>query len=248
MDKNFHYSVEAPNAVQLPFRVRIVRTENHLHQAISIRAKSYEKHHPEVAELLQFAEIEDRGQVVLLAERKASGEAIGTMRIETNTQNTSPIEHFLPENSEFTARTIAFITRLAVSNCADSGLIKLTLYKSLLRYCLACQIDWMIVTARPPFDKEYNRLGFHYVYDHEYLTPIPWSGNIPMKIMALETLRCEPGWREENHPIYPFMFLDYTPDVEIFNSLSGAWTRPRTRIATLPTDEQMERATRLLLV
>jgi hypothetical protein len=242
--------VAPPDAVQLPFRVRIVRTERHLTKAVHIRASSYGRHHPEVAELLQSPEDADRAAsaLILLAESKADGSALGTMRIETNTRGPLPIEGLLPSDSPYAARTMAFVTRLAVRAGADATLVKLAIFKALHRYCLACQIDWIMVTARPPMDRQYLRLGFLDVYDSGKLVPISWSENIPMRLMALETISCEREWRRIGHPLYAFMINDYTPDIEIFNSVCGVWARPRNRIANVPDEAQIDQMLGIPLV
>lgn len=235
--------VEPPDAVQLSFRVRIVRTEEHLSRAVEIRAASYGRHHPEVAELLRSAEEADRAPfaLVLLAESKHDGSALGTLRIETNACGPLPIESLLPKESRYTGKTIAFVTRLAVRGGGpDATLVKLALFKALHRYCLACQIDWIVVTARPPMDRQYVRLGFVDVYARDTLVPIEWNENIPMRLMALEAISCEREWQRTRHPLYEFMFVDYTPDIEIFNSVSGIWARPRTRRASVPADPSLD--------
>lgn len=242
--------VEPPDAVQLPFKVRIVRTEDHLTKAVQIRAESYGRHHPEVAQLLQAPEEADRSPfaLVLLAESKATGDALGTLRIETNARGPLNIEGLLPERSSYSARTVAFVTRLGIRASAEAALVKLALFKALHRYCLASQIDWIVVTARPPMDRQYLRLGFQDVYDDKTLVPISWSENIPMRIMALETISCEREWKQNGHPLYSFMINDYTPDIEVFSSVSGIWSRPRTRAASLPDAAQLDAAFGIPLV
>lgn len=234
--------VTRPEATSLTFTIRIVRTEEHLVKAVEIRAQSYGRHHPEVAEQLKSAEIADRApfSLVLLAESKADGTALGTLRIETNARGMLPVEQLLPAESPFSSKTIAFVTRLAVKGGFESSLVKLTLFKALHRYCLACQIDWIVVTARPPMDRQYLRLGFLDVYDEDTLVPIGWSNGIPMRLMALDTVSCEREWHRQAHPLYKFMFQDYCPDITIFNSVSGIWARPRDRAAALPSNEKLD--------
>jgi hypothetical protein len=219
------------SAVSLPFTVNIVRTEEHLKKAVAIRAESYGRHHPEVAELLKSAEPADRSMfsLVLLAESKQDGSALGTLRIETNANGSLPAENLIPPDSPCLGRTLAFVTRLAVAAGKESSLVKLALFKALHRYCLACQIDWILVTARPPMDRQYKRLGFSEAYDAETYVPISWSGNIEMRIMTLDVIACERNWRKIEHPLYQFMFLDYCADIRIFKSVSGIWNTPRTR-------------------
>jgi hypothetical protein len=230
--------VPPPEVVGLPFTVRIVRTEEHLTKAVEIRAETYGRHHPEMAEQLSNPEAADRSpfSLVLLAESKTDANALGTLRIETNTLTSLPVESLLPAASMYTGRTIAFVTRLGVRNGPGAQLVKLTLFKALHRYCLACQIDWLIVTARPPMDRQYLKLGFIDVYDADTLIPVPWSQNIPMRLLALNTISCEREWRATNHPLYKYMFSDYCPDIQIFSSVSGIWGRPRARSASPPSE------------
>jgi hypothetical protein len=234
--------VAPPDAIQLSFRVRIVRTEEHLTKVVQIRTASYGRHYPETAELLKSPEGADRAAfaLILLAESKADGSALGTMRIETNTRGPLPVEGLLPSDSPYSARTIAFVTRLAVSAGAEATLVKLALFKALHRYCLACQIDWILVTARPPMDRQYLRLGFVDIYDSDTLLPISWSENIPMRLMALAAISLEREWRRIGHPLYALFFSDYTPDIEIFSSVSGVWARPRNRVANVPDEARID--------
>ena len=224
---DFHSTT--PSATVLPFIIRVVRTEDHLKKAVEVRSTTYGRHHPEVAEKLSAPEQEDRSpfSLILLAESKIDGAALGTLRIELNTKNRLPVEGLLPPNSECSNKTIAYVTRLGVQARADASLTKLSLFKALHRYCLACQIDWIVVTARPPLDRQYRTLGFLSVYDEDILVPIPWSANIPMKVMSLETISCERVWRKRQHPLYEFMFKEYCPDIQIFQSVSGIWSTPR---------------------
>ena len=226
-------------ALNLPFIIRTVRTEEHLTKAVRVRADTYRKHHPELAIQLTEPEADDRApfSLVLLAESKKDGTAVGTMRIETNAFDTIKIEELLPKFSHFSNRPIAFVTRLGVRNCQDSHLIKIALFKALHRYCLACQIEWMVVAAKPPMDRQYLKLGFSDVYETDTLIPIPWSGNIRTRILALNTIDAEQNWKRSNNPLYDFMINNYGPDIQIFSSVSGIWTRSRIKQADLPSTE-----------
>jgi len=176
-------------SVNLPFIIRIVRTEEHLSKAIDVRAETYRKHHPELANQL---------------------------------------------------KTLAFVTRLGIRKRDDSQLIKVALFKALHRYCLACQIDSMVVTAKPPMDRQYLKLGFKDLFEPHKLIPIPWSNGIPTRLLALETFRAEQDWRATNHPLYKFMIEDFCPDIQIFASVSGIWSRPRGTRGELPSQEALK--------
>ncbi len=232
-------AILAPSAVSLPFIVRIARTEEHLARAVDVRAETYQRHHPELVEQLREPEASDRAPntLVLLAENKETGTALGTLRIETNFYSPLAIETLLPVKSQLSEQTIAYVTRLGVRQGSLAQLVKLALFKALHRYCLACQINWIIVTAKPPMDRQYVRLGFIDVFEDNRLVAIPWSQNILTRILALDTIGAERNWREVGHPLYKFMIEDYCPDIQVFSSVSGSWTRPRTGRALPPGEE-----------
>ncbi len=56
---------------------------------------------------------------------------------------------------------------------------------------------------------------------------LPSSHGIPGRMMSFEVATAERRWREAGHPLYDFMFVQYTPDIDVFSSLSGAWVQPR---------------------
>ena len=234
--------ISPPSAVELGFTVRIVRTEEHLTKAVEIRAQSYGRHFPEVGERFRTPEDADRApfSLVLLAESKADGEALGTLRIETNSKGPLAVEALLPQDSEYDGKPIAFVTRLGVKNGNEASLVKLTLFKALHRYCLACQIEWLVVIARPPMDRQYVKLGFNDVYEAGTLLPIAWADDVPMRLLALEAISCERIWRENKNPLYKFMFLDYCPDIAVFNSVTGIWAQPRVTRTATPSRRDLE--------
>jgi hypothetical protein len=234
--------VAAAVALELPFTVRIVRTEEHLSKAIEIRALSYGRHFPEVGERFRSPEDADRAafSLVLLAESKSTGEALGTLRIETNSKGPLAVEGLLPPDSIYSGKTIAFVTRLGVKNGPEASLVKLTLFKALHRYCLACQVDWIVVIARPPMDRQYVKLGFEDVYAPGTLIPIRWAESVRMRLLALETISCEREWRTSRNPLYKFMFVDYCPDIAVFSSVTGIWAQPRSQVAALPAAKDLD--------
>ena len=214
---------------QLPFRVRIVRNEEQLSKAVRIRAEAYERHWPNLYLQLQSPEEQDRNpnSLIFLAELKADGSAVGTMRVDTNLVTPLPITDAISIPKRISDRPIAYVTRLGVKQGALGSLVKLALFKSLHRYCMAKQLFWMLVGIKPPGDKDYVRLGFVDVFDEQRLVPIISSGGVPVRLMAFEVISAERRWHETEHPLYKFMFDNYHPDIEVFSSVSGMWSRPR---------------------
>lgn len=222
----------------LPFRIRIVRNEEQLSKAIHIRAQAYERHWPNLYIQLQTPEEQDRNpnSLIFLAEAKTDGQPVGTMRVDTNLVNPLPVAESLSLPETIAQRTLAYVTRLGVKQGRDGSLVKLALFKTLHRYCLAKQLHWMLVGIRPPGDRDYVRLGFQDIFEEGKLIPISSSNGIPVRLMSFEASTAERRWHESRNPLYKFMFEDYHPDIEIFSSVSGMWSQPRQENATLMSE------------
>jgi hypothetical protein len=217
------------NATALPFRVRIVRNEEQLSKAVRIRAEAYERHWPNLYLQLQTPEEQDRNpnSLIFLAERKKDGEPIGTMRVDTNLVSPLAITKSVLLPERIATRTVAYVTRLGVKQGSIGTLVKLALFKSLHRYCLAKQLFWMLVGIRPPGDRDYVRLGFEDVFESNKLVPISSSGGVPVRLMCFEVISGERRWHASGNPSYRFMCEDFHPDIEVFSSVSGMWSQPR---------------------
>jgi hypothetical protein len=235
--KTIHPKPSTPRhkATDLPFRVRIVRNEEQLSKAVRIRAEAYERHWPNLYVQLQTAEEQDRNpnSLIFLAERKETDEPVGTMRVDTNLVSPLPVTENVCLPETITSRTIAYVTRLGVKQGSMGSLVKLALFKSLHRYCLAKQLHWMLVGIRPPGDRDYVRLGFSDVFEEGKLVPITSSGGVPVRLMSFEVITAERRWSVAGNPLYKFMFDDFHPDIEIFSSVNGMWSNPRRAAARL---------------
>jgi hypothetical protein len=211
------------------FTIRIVRNEEQLNRAVDIRAKAYSRHFPEVTTELQRPERQDRdpSSLIFLAESKADGTPVGTMRVDTNLASDLALGPGLALPNQIRNSTIAYVTRLGVQQGTEGQSIKLALFKALHRYCLAKQLAWMLVGIKPPGDRDYIRLGFQDILQGGQLIPLSNSWGIPVRVMAFEVISAERRWKEAKHPLYDFMFTDFHPDIEVFSSVSGMWTHPR---------------------
>lgn len=238
------------NAKALPFTVKIVRNEEQLHRAVGIRAEAYSRHWPNLSSILQEPEAQDRdpNSLIFLAESKDNGDAVGTMRIDTNLHGDLLICSD-PNVPEFLKNEpLAYVTRLGVKQGSTGPLAKLLMFKALCRYCIAKQISWILVGVRPPGDRDYQRLGFIDIIDGGKPVPIVSSAGTPVRLMAFEIMTSERSWKESGNPLYSFMFQDYHPDIEIFQSVSGMWSRPRKDTASFAFDTSVFDANGLPIV
>ena len=219
------------NVAHLSFTVRIVRTEEQLQKAIALRAEAYGRHVPSLGDLLRKPEDLDRGKdtIVFLAESKNGSEPLGTIRIQTNFSGPINLEESIQLPQAYTGRTTAGVSRLAVKAGAKGRLVKLALFKALHRYCLAKQVELLLIGARPPLDQTYVDLGFVDLFDDKKLRPLRSAANVLHRILYFEVFTAERRWHTLSHPLYSFMGERFHPDIEVFSSVNNVWTRPRAK-------------------
>lgn len=201
---------------RLPFRIRIARRQEDLAKAVSIRHAAYGRHLPEVAALLEKPEPYDleAGVDVLFAESKLDGSPLGSMRIQTNRYRRLTLEDSLELPSWLQGKSQAEATRLGVTADRLGRLVKTALFKAYYQYCLLEDIDWMVITARSPLDRQYEALLFQDVLPGGGFTPMHHVGSIPHRVMALRVETVEPDWRKARHPLYGFFFHTSHADID----------------------------------
>lgn len=201
----------------MPFTVRLVRNDEALGKAVSIRHAAYARHVPAVAALLDKAEPYDReeGAVVLLAESKLDGSPLGTMRIQTNRFRKLALEQTVELPDWLQGRSLAEATRLGVAEGRMGRLVKTMLFKAYFQYCESADIEWMVITARAPLDRQYEALLFKDVFGAGEYIPMHHVGNIPHRVLAFEVGTAHARWTAANHPLLNFMCGIHHPDIDL---------------------------------
>lgn len=201
----------------LPFTVHLVRNAEDLNKAVQIRHEAYARHLPEFAQTLQEPEAEDAedGVVVLLAESKLDGSPLGTMRIQTNQFKPLCLEQSVTLPDWLKTLPLAEATRLGVANGKVGRLVTTVLFKAYFQYCQQAGIEWMVVTARAPIDRTYDRLMFDDVYPGAGFIPIHHVGNLPHRVMSFNVETAKARWTMANHPLLDFMCSINHPDIKL---------------------------------
>ena len=204
---------------RLPFTVRVVRSDDALLKAVSIRQAAYARHVPEFAAKLGAPEPNDYEPdcTVLLAESRMDGSPLGTMRIQTNRFNDLVITQSVDLPDWLEGRSMAEATRLGVAHGSAGRVVKMVLCKAFYLYSLAANIEWMVIAARPPLDRPYEAALFQDVYPGE-LVPLRHANNIPHRVLAFEVGTAAERWTAAKHPLAKFMLHTWHPDID----LSGA--------------------------
>ena len=212
---------------RLPFTVRVVRSEEALHKAVAIRQAAYARHMPTLAERLKAPEANDhdQGSVVLLAESKMDGSPLGTMRIQTNRFNPLSIEQGVELPAWLHNRSLAEATRLGIDLGRTGRVVKMVLCKAFYLYSIEMGIEWMVIGARAPLDRQYEAALFQDVYPGQII-PMRHFNNIPHRVLAFEVGTAAERWAEANHPLYKFMIQTYHPDIDLGDSNIAIRNRP----------------------
>lgn len=221
-------------AERLPFRVRIVCSDEDLEKAVSIRHSAYGRHLPAVAALLEQAEACDSepGSAVLLAESKMDGSPLGSMRIQTNRYRKLALEDSMELPPWLDGKRQAEATRLGVIGSAMGRLVKTALFKAFYQHCLLEEVEWMVITARAPLDRGYEALLFQDVIPGAGFIPMHHVGNIPHRVLAINVEHAEFIWRQARHPLYDFMVLAHHPDIDPRGAVDRSLAdRPRRSLA-----------------
>lgn len=191
------------------FEVCIANTAQALAEACWVRALAY-GHHLGGAAVSGFAAADPMdevpGAVVLLCRDKASGQAVGTARINVgDASHALLIEGAVTLPSHMAASPRAEVTRLAVLAGADP-LVKLCLMKAVYRHCMAQGLDWLVIAARnDALARNYRRLGFKDFLAPGQMMPLPYAGHLPHYILTMDVRVIREQWTREGHRLLSFM-------------------------------------------
>jgi len=209
---------------RLPFTIRVVRGDDALQKAVAIRQAAYARHVPAFAAKLGAPEPNDhdRGSVVLLAESRMDGSPVGTMRIQTNRFRDLAIAQSVELPGWLKNRSMAEATRLAVALGRVGRVVKTTMFKSFFLYCREANIEWMVIAARPPLDRQYEALMFEDLFPGQFI-PMRHGNNIPHRVLAFDVRNAEARWNEAGHPLLDFMCHTSHPDIDLSDADFTAW-------------------------
>lgn len=202
---------------RLPFTVRRVDSEDGLRKAVRIRHAAYARHVPEFARSLVAPEASDYddGTVVLLAESKLDGSALGSARIQTNFQAPLALEQSVDLPGWLQGRRLAEVTRLGVAEGRIGHMVKVALMKAFFEFWEGSGTDFALATGRTGVDRQYEQLMFNDVFEPGQMIPLRHVGNIPHRVMAFEIATAEARWTAAGHPLLRFVRQTRHPDIDI---------------------------------
>lgn len=201
----------------LPFTVRIARDQADIEKAVEIRHAAYARHVPVLASKLTQPEqfdFED-GMFVLIAESKLDGAALGSMRVQTNQFRPLLLEESVELPLQYVGKNLAEATRLGITQDRVGRLAKIMMFKAMFMWCFEHGVDWMVIAARSPLDRQYEALMFEDVFPGIGFQPMRHAGNIPHRVFSHEIESGQRRWAEAEHPLYDLFFNTKHPDINI---------------------------------
>lgn len=227
----------------LPFTIRRVETEDDLLKAVRIRHAAYARHVPEFARSLALPEAADyeSDTIVLLAESKLDGTALGSTRIRTNLFRPLSVEESIELPDWLQGRRLVEATRLGVDEGRTGRMVKMALIKACFMYCQQNDIEWSVASGRPTVARQYEQLLFADVFPEKGLIPLQHAGNIEHRVMAFEIASFEARWAAAGHPLYNFFLNTRHPDIDVGPKAAPRLARVRVPERTLPSAAGFER-------
>ncbi|MEK9802558.1 MAG: hypothetical protein VW475_04020 [Curvibacter sp.] len=211
---------------RLPFTVRLVSNEQDLRKAVEIRHAAYARHMPTVAQTLREPEALDRdsASAILLAESKLDGSPIGTIRLQTNRYHPIALEQAVQLPDWLKGKTMAHVSRLGVAQGMAGRLVKTVLIKASFQYCEAHDIEWAVVAARTPLDRQYAALMFEDIFPEAGFVPLAHMNHVPHRLMSFEIASGKKRWTQAQHPLLAFFCSTYHPDIDVISEPAPAIT------------------------
>lgn len=222
------YDYAQPASVSMGYRIRAVRTFEHIADVCELRQRAFGRRQPELAQALRKPEPADfePGSLILMAIRKATGEVVGTARMHTNLNSPLEYETHIELPAHFRGLLLGGCSRLAVDAGPDSANVTRLLFKTFYWFSLTQQVSRLLLTAEPPRDRLYKLFGFRDVFPGR-LFRTESTPQYGCKLLSLELATVD-GVLAEVNPSFLTFLKAHTPDIEIFSSaVSGMWAVPR---------------------
>lgn len=210
------YSVSPSDHADLPFRVRLARSEADLARVLALRSAAYSRHVAGMAQAFLQAEEDDSREdaLIFMAEHKETGEVIGSLRLIRNRIAPLRVEDETTLPPMFRGKHLAEARRLTVAAGEQGRVVSPALSKVLYETCFALGVDHLLITARTPVDRFYRMMRFEDALGGQVLQ-LPDVGNIPHRLLYLPIQDADAIWRESHCPLYPFMARTVHPDIMV---------------------------------
>lgn len=199
-------------AVAATVTVRVARSEGDRARVFALRARS----RPDPGDA-EASDAYDRlpNTTLLLAESACDGEALGSLRILAGDRGPLMIDGLLPLPASLKHQSIAEGSRLVVREGCNARHVRLMLWKAFHRYCLASQVQTIVVAAGEAAALEYEWLGFRDVFADGTRFAPRGRDVATHRLLRLDVFEAHDAMVRSGHPLLEFFFVDRHPEIDL---------------------------------
>jgi len=199
----------------LPFELHIAQDHADILEACHVRGVAYGHHLPDMRP--EFATPEaldlDPHTLVLLVRDRATGAALGTVRLRFSDDAPLQIEGSVDLPRHLAQHGRCEVTRLAVMAGADPR-VRLALMKACYHHAMDRGVRWLVIGARRPgLIRLYHELGFRNVLPQGQMVRLAHAGDLPHAILAFDVRDALTRWTEDGHRHLSFMAHTHHPEL-----------------------------------
>jgi hypothetical protein len=213
----------------LDFKVRLLRDDQKLKSAMQLRKAVFTRHHSSaIGEHLASLDSHDKkdtqsGSTLFIAEAKADGAIVGSVRIQTNAHRPLSVEHEVPLPKIMRGRHLAMLSRMSIASGNAGKDVFLGLGKAIYLYCVAKQIHTVFLsTPVNSLNRMYPRFAWKNISDVHEKYSFQNDPGLEFSVFYwdIATLKVCMKTGAANR-VYDFIFEKYHPDVEVFTSVAS---------------------------
>lgn len=209
-------------AVAASVTVRVARCDADRSRIFELRARSRHAACDAAA-----ADAWDRlpNATLLLAESTCDGEVLGSLRILAGDRGPLMVDGLLELPASLKRQSIAEGSRLVVRDGCNARHVRLMLWKAFHRYCLAAQVQTILVAARDAAALEYEWLGFRDVFSDGWRFAPRGRNLATHRLMRLEVADVHESMLRSGHPLLEFFFIDRHPEIDLLGPVPAGPAR-----------------------
>lgn len=166
---------------------------------------------------------------VLLAESCHDGEVLGTLRILAGDRGPLMVDGLLPLPPSMAHRSIAEGSRLVVRDGRGADHVRRMLWKAFHRYCLAAQLQTMLVAVRVGDAHEYEAFGFTDVFPGAAPFAPRGHDRPTHRLLRLDAFEAHEAMMRNRHPLREFFFVERHPEIDLIGARAERASRPPVR-------------------
>jgi len=219
----------------LPVTIRVARSDVDLRKVLAVRAAAAGAAGVQAATAAPETWDQRSNAALLLAESRIDGQALGSLRILSSERGRLAIEDRVDLPAAVKAGSLAEASRLAVRPGRNAALVRLMLWKAFHRYCLAAQVDTMLIAVRESAARQYEWLGFRDPPTGPLRFAPDGRGAATHRLMTLGVFQAHECSLHDGHPLHDFFFVERHPEIDLLAAVGGRGDgRAKVRGANLP--------------